>query len=154
MSLYRLIDRRSARRYATHQSDRQRPMQRGSELGRESFSQLDVPSLNGGLVEGSGLFLRSVWLMDLFWSGVTVGGGDPRGYQNGPPYAISLSFQQFQGGCRQLCGVIPELPVEVRIVVGVHAAFESLGIDRSVKEARGDAQRANPIASRSCSADL
>jgi hypothetical protein len=36
--------------------------------------------------------------------------------------------QQIQRSCRELCGVLPKLPVEARIVVRVHAALERLGI--------------------------
>jgi hypothetical protein len=49
---------------------------------------------------------------------------------------------------------LAKLPIEARIVVCVDAAFECSGIDGSIKEPRRDTQRANPIASAPCTADL
>jgi hypothetical protein len=49
---------------------------------------------------------------------------------------------------------LPKLSVEVRVVVGVHAALESLRIGGSIEEPRGDAQCANAIASLPRGADL
>jgi hypothetical protein len=43
-----------------------------------------------------------------------------------------------------------ELPVKVRIIVRVHAAFERFCISRAIKEPRRDAQRADPITSSPC----
>jgi hypothetical protein len=45
--------------------------------------------------------------------------------------------QQFERGCRQLLGILTELLVKVRIIVGVHAALEGLRI--CFEEPRGDA---------------
>jgi hypothetical protein len=53
-----------------------------------------------------------------------------------------------------LFGVLPKLSVEVRIVVCVHAALESLRIGRSIEKPRSDAQRANPVAGCPYNPDL
>jgi hypothetical protein len=38
-----------------------------------------------------------------------------------------------------------ELAVEIRIIVGIHAALERFGVCRPIKEPRCDAQRADPV---------
>jgi len=53
-----------------------------------------------------------------------------------------------------LLRIFPKLPIEAGIVVCVDAAFEGFGVTGSVKEPRRDTQRANPIASAPCSANL
>jgi len=55
--------------------------------------------------------------------------------------------QQFERSYHKPFRVLPKLPVEVRIVINVDAAFENFRIGGSIKEARSDAQRSNPIAS-------
>jgi hypothetical protein len=50
--------------------------------------------------------------------------------------------------------MLSKLPVEVRIVVGGHAALEGLCISCPIEEPRGDAQRTNLIAGRPCSTNL
>ena len=49
---------------------------------------------------------------------------------------------------------VGELPVEIRIVVRVHAALEGFRINGSVEESRGDGQGANSISGRPCGTDL
>src|SRR5262245_23695308 len=65
------------------------------------------------------------------------------------PIANSL-----QRGCRQLFGIVPKLSIKTRIVVGVHATLEVLGVGRSIKEVRGHTPGTNPVARCPCSTDL
>src|SRR5262245_51716308 len=62
--------------------------------------------------------------------------------------------QQIQSRCRQLGGVLPDLTVEARMVVRVHATLERLGIHGSIEELGGQTQRAHAIASCPRSTDL
>jgi hypothetical protein len=40
---------------------------------------------------------------------------------------------------------LPELPIETRIVVGIHAALEDHGVSGAIKELRSNAQRGDLI---------
>jgi hypothetical protein len=42
-------------------------------------------------------------------------------------YQTELACQQFQRNAQQQIRVLPKLPIEPRIVMRIHAAFESLG---------------------------
>ena len=53
-------------------------------------------------------------------------------------------FEGFQRLRNHMLWLFTQLPVEARIVVGVHAALESLGIIGPIEEACGDAQRDSP----------
>jgi len=53
---------------------------------------------------------------------------------------LELARQQFRKrSAQQQIRIPPQLPVEPRIIVRIHAALESLGRCRSVKEPRCDA---------------
>ena len=64
---------------------------------------------------------------------------------------MTLSAPSVSAG---LFRVPPKLSVEVRIVVGVHPALESLRIGGAIEEPRGDAQCTNLIATCPRGADL
>ena len=58
---------------------------------------------------------------------------------------MNFSSQQLKCVGRDLSWVLTKLPIEVRMVVCIHAAFENLSILGSVKKACRDPQRAYSI---------